>query len=320
MTWECVIGLEVHVQLGTSTKMFCAAANSYGEPPNTLVDPYTLGLPGALPGAQRRGGAPRHAGRAGTRLHGASGEHLRPEALLLSRPAEGLPDLPVRGAAGHEGRGEHRVAGAGADQHRCHPAAPRGRCRQVAARPAAGPHRGGPQPCRRAARGDRERTGHAERRRGARVPHAAAAAAGVCRGVGVQHGEGHAASGCQRLRAPAGRAEVRRQGGGEEPQQLRQRGARHRGGTREADRDTGGRGPDRPGDAPLQREHRHHQGAAVEGGEPRLPLLPRSRPPAAGAGAALDRRAARDAAGTAGGEAGAVCQRTRACRRTTRRR
>ena len=49
MTWECVVGLEVHVQLGTATKMFCAAANSYGEPPNTLIDPYTLGLPGALP-------------------------------------------------------------------------------------------------------------------------------------------------------------------------------------------------------------------------------------------------------------------------------
>ena len=49
MTWECVIGLEVHVQLATKTKMFCAAANAYGELPNTLVDPYTLGLPGALP-------------------------------------------------------------------------------------------------------------------------------------------------------------------------------------------------------------------------------------------------------------------------------
>jgi aspartyl-tRNA(Asn)/glutamyl-tRNA(Gln) amidotransferase subunit B len=49
MTWECVIGLEVHVQLATRTKMFCAAANAFGQEPNTLVDPYTLGLPGALP-------------------------------------------------------------------------------------------------------------------------------------------------------------------------------------------------------------------------------------------------------------------------------
>ncbi len=77
-----------------------------------------------------------------------------------------------------------------------------------------------------------------------------------------------------------------------------------------ADRDTRGGRPDRPGDAPLQREYRHHQGAALEGRESRLPLLPRSRPAAAGAGAELDRRAAGDAAGAAGGEAGAVCQRT----------
>jgi aspartyl-tRNA(Asn)/glutamyl-tRNA(Gln) amidotransferase subunit B len=49
MTWECVIGLEVHVQLATRTKMFCAQANAFGHEPNSLIDPYTLGLPGALP-------------------------------------------------------------------------------------------------------------------------------------------------------------------------------------------------------------------------------------------------------------------------------
>ncbi len=49
MTWETVIGLEVHVQLATRTKMFCGCATSYGEPPNTIVCPVCLGLPGALP-------------------------------------------------------------------------------------------------------------------------------------------------------------------------------------------------------------------------------------------------------------------------------
>ncbi|MGE0353837.1 MAG: Asp-tRNA(Asn)/Glu-tRNA(Gln) amidotransferase subunit GatB [Gemmatimonadales bacterium] len=49
MTWETVIGLEVHVQLGTRTKMFCACANVFGAPPNTQVCPVCLGLPGALP-------------------------------------------------------------------------------------------------------------------------------------------------------------------------------------------------------------------------------------------------------------------------------
>lgn len=49
MIWETVIGLEVHVQLATRTKMFCPCATSYGEEPNTVVCPVCLGLPGALP-------------------------------------------------------------------------------------------------------------------------------------------------------------------------------------------------------------------------------------------------------------------------------
>jgi aspartyl-tRNA(Asn)/glutamyl-tRNA(Gln) amidotransferase subunit B len=49
MSWETVIGLEVHVQLRTRTKMFCADRTSFGDPPNTNVCPVCLGLPGALP-------------------------------------------------------------------------------------------------------------------------------------------------------------------------------------------------------------------------------------------------------------------------------
>ncbi|MEZ4412741.1 MAG: Asp-tRNA(Asn)/Glu-tRNA(Gln) amidotransferase subunit GatB [Gemmatimonadales bacterium] len=49
MTWETVIGLEVHVQQSTRTKMFCGCVASFGDPPNTNVCPTCLGLPGALP-------------------------------------------------------------------------------------------------------------------------------------------------------------------------------------------------------------------------------------------------------------------------------
>ncbi len=85
--FECVIGLEVHVQLETRTKLFCACMNSYGSPPNTNVCPVCTGQPGVLPVLNAR--ALELAVRAGLAL-GCS----VPERTKFDRKNYFYPDLP----------------------------------------------------------------------------------------------------------------------------------------------------------------------------------------------------------------------------------
>lgn len=49
VSWEVVIGLETHVQLGTKSKIFTSASTTFGDDPNTHIDPVVCGLPGTLP-------------------------------------------------------------------------------------------------------------------------------------------------------------------------------------------------------------------------------------------------------------------------------
>jgi aspartyl-tRNA(Asn)/glutamyl-tRNA(Gln) amidotransferase subunit B len=65
--WETVIGLEVHTELRTATKLFCGCPNNFGDEPNTNVCPICLGLPGSLPVLNRT--AVDYAVRIGTALH-----------------------------------------------------------------------------------------------------------------------------------------------------------------------------------------------------------------------------------------------------------
>ncbi len=85
--YEAVIGLEVHVQLLTETKMFCRCPNRFGAAPNTLVCPVCLGYPGTLPVLNRQ------AVELAVRLALALGCEVRPRSVF-ARKNYFYPDLP----------------------------------------------------------------------------------------------------------------------------------------------------------------------------------------------------------------------------------
>jgi aspartyl-tRNA(Asn)/glutamyl-tRNA(Gln) amidotransferase subunit B len=87
VTHETVIGLEVHVQLETASKMFCACAVEFGAPPNTRTCPVCLGLPGAMPVLNRR------AVELGLRTAVVLGCRVHPESRF-HRKNYYYPDLP----------------------------------------------------------------------------------------------------------------------------------------------------------------------------------------------------------------------------------
>ena len=94
--WEMVVGLEVHVELATATKLFSASPNRFGDEPNTNIDPVTLGLPGALPVLNRHAVELAMRIAPGSQLHRPA-VHVCSQELLLSRHADLVPDQPVRG-------------------------------------------------------------------------------------------------------------------------------------------------------------------------------------------------------------------------------
>ena len=87
MQWEIVIGLEVHTQLSTSSKIFSGASTTYGAEPNTQADAVSIALPGVLPVLNK--GAVERAIKFGL----AIGAHIAPRSVF-ARKNYFYPDLP----------------------------------------------------------------------------------------------------------------------------------------------------------------------------------------------------------------------------------
>ncbi len=85
--WEAVIGMEIHAQLATETKIFCGCATSFGDEPNANTCPVCLGLPGALPVLNER--VVDYAAKAALAL----GLNIN-ETSIFSRKNYFYPDLP----------------------------------------------------------------------------------------------------------------------------------------------------------------------------------------------------------------------------------
>ena len=281
MSWETVIGLEIHAQLATRSKIFSSAPTAYGAAPNTQANLVDLGYPGVLPVLNRE--AVRMAVKFGLAVgaHGRAALGVRAQELLLSGPAEGLPDQPVRAADRGEGHGCEIVLDDGARKTigitRAHLEEDAGKSLHEDFQGQSGidlNRAGTPlleivsEPDMRSAK---EAVAYMKK------IHTLVRYLEIC--------DGNMQEGSFRCDAnvsvrPVGAGEVRHALRDQEPElvPLHREGDQLRG--RAADRDDRGRRQDPAGDAPVRSGQGRDARAALQGRGERLPLLPRSGPAA----------------------------------------
>ena len=312
--FDPVLGLEVHVELGTATKMFCACPTDFGAPPNTQVCPVCLALPGAMPTINAT--AVEYAIRIGLALNCTIASWCRfarknyfypdmPKNFQTSQYDEpiaydGYLDVDVDGETVRiEIERAHMEEDTGKSTHvgGCH--RPDLRRRVLAA---------GLQPGRRAAGRDRHQD---------RAGHQGQGAGG---GQGLRGGAAGPAEVPRRLRRPDGPgvaavrrepvADAGRQPGPRHPHRDQERQLAALGGTRRPVRDhpagsnSRRRWPDQAGDQALRRVDRDDRVRPVQGDRRGLPVFPGARPGSAGTGAGVGgadpRRRCRSSRGCAG--------------------
>ena len=295
--WEPVIGLEIHVQLDTRTKMFCGCALSFGEPPNTRTCPVCLGLPGTLPVVNAQ------AVQFGLMMGLALGCEIAPRSIFHRKnyfyPDQAKNyqisqyDIPLCTGGRLGDVRLHRIH-LEEDAAKLVHIGESGRIHGSDAS-IVDYNRGGTPLCEIVTEPDIHSPEQAREWLSLlRV---------TLRQLGRQrreHGGGVAALRRQRLGPPRRQQRARHQDRAQEHELVPLPRARDQGRDRAPDRAARGRRAGRAGDAALRPGRRPLELAALQGGGARLPLLPRARPRAARADGGDDRRRARRAARAAG--------------------
>ena len=252
--WEPVIGLEIHVQLSTRTKMFCGCELSFGDEPNIHTCPICLAHPGTLPVTNEQAVGTRSRSRLALGCEIAPRSIFHRKNYFYPDKPKALPDQPVRPPAGDRG----------AARRRAHPPRPPGGGRGEA-RPRLGEsgrihgsgaslvdfNRGGTPLVEIVTEPDLHDAGDR-----ARVAAAAADDDPAARRLGREHGGGQPALRRERLGAPGRQRRAGDEDRAQEHEQLPLPRARGRGRDRAPGGDARRRRAGRAGDAPLRPAHR----------------------------------------------------------------